>query len=294
MKRAETFFYATSVVIAVAWSPPSFLSSLGRRTTSSPSSPVQQALTRTQASGALAKGDGTDLDESTLGNGESALGDGADLDEFELSDDADLELELSDEDLELELLSIDAELEQSRLPMVSRWDNSSGRKPAGRVVRCGEKVERESRVAGWTTLKPSVGGFNVSVDGAGRDFNHYRTRALDGTKDRALSILTLDVHQALEAEGWPIQLGELGENVLVDGLPHGAFAVGRVFRLGRVTVQVTEPIVPCAYLCTLPYATEKWRCAALLSRLRGFRGWYARVTAPGPIVVGDAVQALPV
>jgi len=170
---------------------------------------------------------------------------------------------------------------------------NASRAPPGRVVRCGAKPANASRADGWTTAKPSVGAFLVDRGGVAGDHNHYRTAKLGGTPDRAVSLLTTDVLGALNGAGWPAAPGDLGENVLVAGAANAAFAVGRRFLLGATcVVEISEPIVPCGYLCTLPYLAEKWRCADFLRALRGRRGWYARVLTPGRVAEGDPVVAV--
>ena len=150
-----------------------------------------------------------------------------------------------------------------------------------------------SRAAGWTTAKPSVPGFAVAAGGCGEDFNHYRTTQLGGTPDRAVSILTTDVLAQLRAEGWPVGVGDLGENLFVDGMAYGTFAVGRRFAVGTAAiVEVTEAVAPCAYLCALPYLRPRWRCTDFIRTLDRRRGWYAKVLTPGPVAVGDPVVAL--
>lgn len=81
-----------------------------------------------------------------------------------------------------------------------------------------------------------LAGFSVSHDGAAGDYNQYRALALKNTGDRALSIMTIDVLEALQGEGWAFAEGDLGENVLVSGLPYGFFSVGRKISLGSATV----------------------------------------------------------
>ena len=64
---------------------------------------------------------------------------------------------------------------------------------------------------------------------------------LRGTKTRALSILTTDIMQALRSEGWTeLGEGELGENVLVEGVPYDFFVLGRRYMLGGALVQITN------------------------------------------------------
>lgn len=162
----------------------------------------------------------------------------------------------------------------------------------GVVVRCAAKHQNRSRATGWTTSKPEVGGFAVTQAGAVGDYNHYRATVLKGTPDRALSILTTSVLQSLTREGWPVQRGDLGENVFVDQIDYSAFAVGRTFAFGSAVVQVTEAIAPCSYLCTLAYLTNKAKCVQFIRTLQGRRGWYARVLVTGSVHTGDPVKRL--
>lgn len=48
--------------------------------------------------------------------------------------------------------------------------------------------------------------------------------------------MTTDSIAALQSEGWPIEEGDLGENVLVSGLPYNFFRVGQKIVLGSVMV----------------------------------------------------------
>ena len=170
--------------------------------------------------------------------------------------------------------------------------NASGAALPGIVTRCAVKPQNQSRAKGWTTYKPPVPLLVVGVGGAGGDYNHYRTVGMKGTNDRALSIITQDVLESLEAAGWPLTDGDLGQNVLVTGFPYAAFVVGRRYLLGGIMVQISEPIQPCGYLCTLPFLRAKSQCDEFLRALKGRRGWYARVLTPGQIHVGDSVLAL--
>ena len=177
-------------------------------------------------------------------------------------------------------------------PRAAAAFNESGLELPGVVARCAVKGQNASRAPGWTTTKPAVAGFAASSSGAAGDYNHYRSTAMGATADRALSILTGDVVDALQREGWPVGDGDLGENVLVENFPYGAFRVGGLYQLGDTVVEITEPIAPCAFLCTLPYLAERWRCQDFVRTLNGRRGWYARVVEAGYINVGNRVLAL--
>lgn len=133
------------------------------------------------------------------------------------------------------------------------------------------------------------------------DYNHYRTIALKSTPDRAISILTTDVMTAIrQSFSSSARNGDLGENILLKGIDFDDLQLNQQYAVGSVVLQVTEPMIPCANLCKLPYINDSSlqepkdriaRCLALLEFLDkpgdGFRGWYAKVITPGEITVGD-------
>lgn len=92
-------------------------------------------------------------------------------------------------------------------------------------------------------------------------------------------------------QGWnALAEGELGENVLVSGVPYHFFAVGRQYMLGGSLVRITEPIQPCQYLCRLPWLrADRPLCLKFINTLLKRRGWYARVESAGNVAVGDSV-----
>jgi hypothetical protein len=147
----------------------------------------------------------------------------------------------------------------------------------------------------YTTRKQERDSLLALVSGAVDDYNHYRTIALANTTDRAISILTTDCLEFLEAHNYPVQLGDLGENILVDGFKFNDLIPDSVYSLGHeVIIQVTEPIVACANLCKLDYInnpekTPKQRIQAcnefldVLDLAPGLRGWYAKVLKEGTI-----------
>ncbi len=103
--------------------------------------------------------------------------------------------------------------------------------------------------------------------------------------------------------------GDLGENILVDGVDYSFFRIGERYSFSsnavstnEVIVEITEPMEPCANLCKLPYindpslASPKERVARCqyfieaLAQRQGLRGWYAKVVSGGLIKVGDSVS----
>jgi MOSC domain-containing protein YiiM len=217
-------------------------------------------------------------------------------------------------------------LQTSNLPSTFR-SGIDAKKPPATVVRlAGRKYNSTSSKPSsreYTTRKDVQPFLHITQDGAKGDYNHYRTAALKSTEDRALSILTADVMESLGAtyKSYDFQQGDLGENILVEGVTFGFFRVGQRYEfrstvstissdegtpVGKneeedvVVVEITEPIEPCANLCKLPYINDDslspkdriQRCQDFIVHLDqhdGYRGWYAKVIEGGVIKNGAKV-----
>jgi MOSC domain-containing protein YiiM len=202
------------------------------------------------------------------------------------------------------------------LRIASRSYNATTSKPSSR-----EYTTRKEVVA----LSSSSSGARVTPFGIEGDYNHYRTVALKNTPDRAISLLTSDVVEALRAN-YPtyqtqIQPGDLGENIYITGIPFTFFEVGQRYQFQNpkrpmldedddnkdkedkdrvaVVIEITERIEPCANLCKLPYINDPMlrptdriqRCQDFiqyLDRFDGFRGWYAKVIGEGGVLYPGA------
>jgi MOSC domain-containing protein YiiM len=187
----------------------------------------------------------------------------------------------------------------------------------GKVVRIAarayDKEHSKPSSAQYTTRKNEFPSLHVTKMGLEGDYNHYRTLALHSTKDRAISILTTDVMKSLRVTygKYQMQEGDLGENILVDGVTFRFFRVGQYYQFttttidkdseSRVVIEITEPVEPCANLCKLPYINDDSiepkqrieRCKDFidhLDRFDGYRGWYAKVHDEGSIGIGARVS----
>jgi MOSC domain-containing protein YiiM len=156
----------------------------------------------------------------------------------------------------------------------------------GTVVRVGVKP----RTPGQRGLpKPAAPRLEVTTAGAKGDYNHYRTEQLPGDLDQAILVLTEEVLERLQAEGWPVQPGDLGENVTLAGIPESALGPGAQLRLGDVVLVVSLACDPCTELYVLPYVGPE-RGPAFIRTLTGRRGWYARVVREGSVEPGTPVE----
>ena len=65
--------------------------------------------------------------------------------------------------------------------------------------------------------KLAVSALVLDEQGVASDYNHYRTTRLARTNDHGVLLLALETLRSLQTE-WPIHPGDLGENVLTEGL----------------------------------------------------------------------------
>jgi MOSC domain-containing protein YiiM len=137
--------------------------------------------------------------------------------------------------------------------------------------------------------KRPVESVRVGFDGLDGDYNTYRQERLDGDPDSAVMIMTREMIDELNSEGWPIEYGDIGENILAEGIPYDNFSPGCRFRIGGIIVQIARTCDPCRNLYSLPYVgTEKG--PRFLRTLLGRRGWYARVIQEGIVRKSDTIE----
>jgi len=155
---------------------------------------------------------------------------------------------------------------------------------------------------GYTTRKVEQKKLVVTKHGVQGDYNHYRSVALQNTTDRAVSILTSDVMELIRSSKYDMSDGDLGENILVSGVPFDFFEPHQMYTFTspsldekkHVIIEITGKMDPCANLCKLPCINDDSKplheCVkncqdllALLDQKPGLRGWYAKVLQQGLI-----------
>jgi MOSC domain-containing protein YiiM len=160
---------------------------------------------------------------------------------------------------------------------------------SGRIVRLHRKP-REGRARGIP--KRQVAELTITADGVEGDYNRWRAEEAAGDPDQAVLLLGEEVLGALQAEGWPVGPGDLGENLLVAGAAAAALAPGVRVRVGEVELEISKPCDPCVVLYGLPYVGVE-RGPAFVRALRGRRGWFARVMRGGVVRAGMELECHP-
>lgn len=153
-----------------------------------------------------------------------------------------------------------------------------------------ERVSVKPRTPGQRGLpKHAVSRLQITPAGAEGDYNHYRTTKVQGDPNLAILMLTREVIDGLRAEGWPVEPGDLGENLTLAGVPEASLKPGTRLRIGEALLEVSEPCDPCTEIYVLPYVGKE-KGPGFVRTLTGRRGWFARVLSPGEIVPGAPVE----
>ncbi len=144
-----------------------------------------------------------------------------------------------------------------------------------------------------TALQRSAGGLpklpvaHAQVRAGGMEGDRQRNRKYHGGPDRALCLYAQERLDALAAEGHPVGVGILGENVTIAGLPWERVQPGTRLRLGSVGVEVTAYAAPCR---NIGYGFADGVFTRVSEKLNpGWSRVYARVLAEGEIAVNDPV-----
>lgn len=158
----------------------------------------------------------------------------------------------------------------------------------GRVIQLHLKP-KEGRARGLP--KRAVSHLTITPQGVQGDFNRWRTEKASGDPDQAVLLLSEEILADLRSEGWPVQAGELGENLTVADVPPRALQPGARIRVGELLLEVSKACDPCTILYSLPYVGLA-RGPAFLRTLKGRRGWFARVLQGGTIRPEMAVEVM--
>jgi MOSC domain-containing protein YiiM len=137
--------------------------------------------------------------------------------------------------------------------------------------------------------KPTVSEIRITPDGVEGDFNRYRHEEQHDEPKQAVLLMPIEMLRVLNAEGWPIQEGDIGENITTEGIPYREFDPGAQFQVGEAVIEVSKACVPCTNLYLLPYIGET-KGPGFLKTMLDRRGWYASVVREGRVRTGDSIQ----
>lgn len=142
--------------------------------------------------------------------------------------------------------------------------------------------------SGGGVPKRPVPEAHVGVNGVAGD--RQRDRDFHGGPSRAVCLYSLEIIQALRAEGHPIGIGSAGENLTVSGVDWALMVPGRRLRVGAALLQLTNYAYPCSNL--VPYFRDG-KFTRISQKVHPQWGrLYARVLEEGLVRTGDPVLVL--
>ncbi len=122
--------------------------------------------------------------------------------------------------------------------------------------------------------------------------DRQRNRQHHGRPWQALCLWSVDVIEALRAEGHPIEAGSAGENITMAGVDWSQMRSGLLVEIGSVLARVSTPAAPCRH-------NNRWFADGDSKRIEherhpGWSRWYASVLHPGRVAAGDRVRVVAV
>jgi MOSC domain-containing protein YiiM len=116
-----------------------------------------------------------------------------------------------------------------------------------------------------------------------------------GSRRKAILLITLEGIDEINANGFALFPGALGENLTTRGLDRLGMHLGQRFRAGEAAIELTQIRTPCstldAYGSRIQAAIYDERVMAgdRTSPRWGLSGFYAQVLEPGLIRPGDRI-----
>jgi MOSC domain-containing protein YiiM len=153
-------------------------------------------------------------------------------------------------------------------------------------------VERACGKIASINVNPAGGVPKYAVPQARLTFNivegdKQRHLKFHGGPTRAVSLYSLELIHALQAEGHPIAPGTTGENLTISGLDWGGLSKGDQLEIGEALIEVAAYAKPCDLIAA---SFADGTSARIYQRAHpGWSRLYARVLREGTVKTGDTV-----
>jgi len=134
--------------------------------------------------------------------------------------------------------------------------------------------------------KISIDSGEISLSGIEGDYNRFRFNKKNNDPDMAIMLISKDILEELNNEGWPEKPGDLGENQTLANIDYRTIKPGQHYTAGQAELEVSIICDPCSNLNVLPYV-GKDKVSTFIKTLMKRRGWYARVIKEGLVSSGD-------
>jgi len=126
------------------------------------------------------------------------------------------------------------------------------------------------------------------ITASGLAGDRQRDLEYHGGPARAVCLYSLDLIEALQAEGHPISTGTIGENFTLKGVSWAEMVPGAKFDIGEVCVELTDYAAPCNNIAA---SFRDRRTGRVVQKAHpGWSRLYARVLKEGTVRLGDRVS----
>ena len=139
--------------------------------------------------------------------------------------------------------------------------------------------------------KVSIPTTRFTVNGLDGDYNRFRVNKKQNDPDMAVMLISMDILNDLNNEGWPVMPGDLGENLTLENIDYSSIQPGQKYAVGSAEIEISIICDPCTNLSALNYVKNE-KISEFIKTLMNRRGWYARVIKEGEVSSGDKVKLI--
>jgi MOSC domain-containing protein YiiM len=138
---------------------------------------------------------------------------------------------------------------------------------------------------------PKLARAEAVVHVGGLEGDRQRDLRFHGGPTRAVSLYSLELIEALRAEGHLVDVGSMGENLTLSGIPWEQITPGTTLDIGPARLELTAYAGPCKSL--RPFFLDGKFVRVSQKVHPGWSRLYARVVVEGTIHVGDRATVVP-
>ena len=113
------------------------------------------------------------------------------------------------------------------------------------VLQINKKSETKNEVG---LPKHPVNEAKITLIGIDGDFNRFRSTKKNNDPEMALLVLTSNIINELNDEGWPIKAGDLGENLTLTDIDYRSLAPNQKYAIGSTKIEISIICDPCSNL----------------------------------------------
>ena len=121
---------------------------------------------------------------------------------------------------------------------------------------------------------------------------------IHGGPRKAVLLISAEIVEALQARGYPVFFGAMGENLTIRGLEFHDIRIGDQIRAGSAMLEITQPRGPCSALDIYGETLKQEIYDPQVEQRDptsprwGMSGFYASVRAPGAARTGDIIEVV--